>query len=113
MGGSIEGAVFTLVLQECALVLQKCVGISFLVVRDEEMGEGGEGELESKGVKKFWRRGSRDETGQASCSSYLFPLDCCYPALVPRGQALCLRLFRERDHESSKCPQLGGFLLES
>lgn len=109
MGGSIEGAVFTLVLQECALVLQKCVGVSFLVVRDEEMGEGGEGDLESKGVKKFWGRGSRDETGQASCSSYyLFPLDCCYPALVPS-----LRLFRKRDHESLKCPQLGGFLLES
>lgn len=88
----MEGAVFTLVLQECALVLQKYVGVSFLVVWDEEMGEGDEGELESKGVKKFWGRGSRDETGQASCGSYLFSLDCCYPVIVSRGQTLCLRL---------------------
>lgn len=62
------------------------------MVQDEEMGEGVEGELESKGVKKFWGGGSRDETSQASCGSYLFPLDCCYPALIPRGQTLCLRL---------------------
>lgn len=34
------------------------------MVRDEEMGEGGEEELESKGMKNFWGRGSRDETGQ-------------------------------------------------
>lgn len=69
VGGSIAGAVFALVPQECALVLQECVRFSFLVLRDEEVGEGGKGELEGKGVKKFWGRGSRDETGQGQLST--------------------------------------------
>lgn len=64
VGGSIAGAVFALVPQECALILQRCVRVSLLVVGDEEMGQGGEGELESKGMTNFWGRGSRDETGQ-------------------------------------------------
>lgn len=86
VGGSIAGAVFALVPQECALVLQECVRVSFLVVLDEEVGEGGKGELESKGVKNSGEEEVEMRLARASCRRYLFLLDCCYPALVPREQ---------------------------